>query len=58
VSSRLELVALLVRLWFQIKSLQGAGPNPDMEAEFLSLGHSRETIRFFMEVHGDDHDRY
>ena len=38
----------------QIKSLQGAGPNPELETELVTMGNSRETVRFFMEVHGED----
>ena len=36
----------------QIRSLQGAGPNPELESELVGAGHARENVRFFMEVHG------
>lgn len=37
-----------------IRSLQGAGPNPELEAELVAAGNRRENVRFFMEVYGWD----
>lgn len=41
-----------------ISSLQGVGPNPVLETELMGFGHSRETVRFFLELHGDDRAKY
>ena len=37
-----------------IRSLQGAGPNPELESELVRAGHARENVRFFMEVNGHE----
>lgn len=43
----------------QIRSLQGAGPNPELESELVRAGHARENVRFFMEVNGhEDKKKY
>jgi hypothetical protein len=35
----------------QLRSMQGAGPNPVLEAEMVAAGHARDTVRFFLDVH-------
>jgi hypothetical protein len=41
-----------------ISSLQGVGPNPALETELISRGHTRETVRFFLELQGDDKETW